>query len=154
MKTHRVEIEHRLEHLKDICGKAGLRLTPQRREIFREVARNCDHPDAETIYKAVRRRVPSVSRDTVYRTLWTLTDLGLISALGTSQDRTRFDANLEPHHHFVCATCGLTRDFQSCELDDLPIPDSVKTMGSIRKVRVEVTGLCVTCERKKRPGHK
>jgi len=39
-------------------------------EIFREVAQAGDHPDAEKVFQGVRERMPTVSLDTVYRTLW------------------------------------------------------------------------------------
>jgi len=79
----------------------GLKLTPQRLEIFREVASSLDHPDAETVYYAVRARLPMISLDTVYRTLWMLSDLGLISTLGVRRKSVRFDANPRKHHHSV-----------------------------------------------------
>jgi Fur family transcriptional regulator, peroxide stress response regulator len=61
---------------------SGVRLTDQRLEIFREVAASLDHPDAEAVFRAVQPRVPTVSLDTVYRTLWLLTDLGIVTTLG------------------------------------------------------------------------
>ena len=88
-------------------------------EIFREVAQTGDHPEAERVHQGVRERMPTISLDTVYRTLWLLKDLGLINTLGPPRERTRFDANLSRHHHFVCIRCGLTRDIYSDELDEL-----------------------------------
>ena len=74
------------------------------------------------VFEGVRERMPTVSLDTVYRTLWWLKDLGLITTLGSSRERTRFDANLSRHHHFVCVQCGLTRDFSQfcCSANRLP----------------------------------
>lgn len=146
MKQTRVEIRRRLEEFEGACRKAGFKLTHQRREVFREVVGNDEHPDAETVFRAVRRRVPTVSRDTVYRTLWMLTTLEVINVLGPSKDRIRFDSNPEPHHHFICSKCGLTSDFQSRALDELPIPASVRSLGSIKIVQVEVRGICAACE--------
>jgi Fur family peroxide stress response transcriptional regulator len=130
--------------------RSGVKLTHQRMEIFREVARTGDHPDAETIYKGVRERVPTVSLDTVYRTLWLLHDFGLISTLGPPRERARFDANMRFHHHFVCVQCGLTRDFYSQELDELKIPKSVKSFGHVETTNVEVRGVCLECANKER----
>ncbi|HOZ45672.1 MAG TPA: transcriptional repressor [Candidatus Hydrogenedentes bacterium] len=120
-------------------------MTHQRLEICREIAISCDHPDAESIHKGVRQRVPSVSLDTVYRTLWQLLDLGLVSSVGSLHDRARFDANLVSHHHFVCTKCGATHDFYSDELDPLRIPDRVKALGDVTRAQVEVRGLCRRC---------
>lgn len=144
-------LQERIDRLKDGCRRAGVKLTHQRLEIFREAARSTEHPDAETVFKAVRRRLPTVSLDTVYRTLWLLIDLGLLTTLGPPLGRARFDANLGPHHHFVCTRCGLTRDFTSEELDQLKIPDSVRRMGWVEVARVEVRGLCTKCSKQKAP---
>jgi Fur family peroxide stress response transcriptional regulator len=142
------EEKERIKRLEDGLRRAGVKMTHQRLEILRELARSSEHPDAETIYQGVRRRIPPLSLDTVYRTLWLLLDLGLISTLGASRDRARFDANLEPHHHFVCLRCGTTRDFYSREFDTLKIPDSVKVFGIPEKTQVEVRGVCVNCREK------
>jgi len=151
MKVSHEEIRQRMERFEKGLRKAGVKITIQRMEIFREAAESGDHPDAETIYKRVRKRIPTVSLDTVYRTLWLLLDLGLLSTLGASRDRARFDANMKIHHHFVCIQCGMTRDFYSEELDRLKIPDSVEAFGSIEKTHVEVSGLCRQCSAKANP---
>jgi Fur family peroxide stress response transcriptional regulator len=143
------DIERRLELFKAAARKAGIKLTHQRLEIFREVASSLEHPDAVTVFRAVQARMPTVSLDTVYRTLWTLNDLGLITTLGPRRESVRFDANLAPHHHYVCVRCGLARDFVSAELDALNIPDPVKRLGSIVATRVEVRGVCGTCSNQK-----
>ena len=66
-----------MQHFEQVCRGAGVKLTHQRMEVFREVALSGDHPDAETIYRRVRARIPTVSLDTVYRALWLLAELGL-----------------------------------------------------------------------------
>lgn len=134
-----------MARFEEVCREAGVRLTHQRLEIFREVAQADDHPDAETVYRRVRERVPTVSLDTVYRTLWLLNENDLVRTLGPSRERTRFDANLARHHHFVCVRCGATRDFTSRELDDLELPSSAKALGRIEATRVEVRGVCREC---------
>ncbi len=145
MSVSREEVQRRLEHFKDVCSRGGMKLTHQRMEIFREVARTDEHPDAETVYKGVRERVPTVSLDTVYRTLWFLLDLQLISTLGSPRERIRFDANMSSHHHFVCTRCGMVHDFHGPEFDALTISDAVKGLGSVERTLVEVRGLCSRC---------
>jgi len=143
------ELARRLQQFKDACRQAGVKLTHQRMEIFREVAQTGDHPDAETIYRGVRERIPTMSLDTVYRTLWLLSDLGLITTLGPPRERTRFDANLSRHHHFVCVRCGVTLDFYSEAFDELKLPQSVMALGHVETTHVEVRGVCQRCASKK-----
>jgi Fur family peroxide stress response transcriptional regulator len=137
-----------MNHLKEGLKRVGVKMTHQRLEIFREVAKSGDHPDAETIYKGVRARVPAVSLDTVYRTLWLLLDLGLLTTLGPPRERVRFDANMTPHHHFICTKCGVAHDFYSEEFDHLRIPEAVNALGIVEKAQVEVRGLCSRCSKK------
>jgi Fur family peroxide stress response transcriptional regulator len=115
--------------------------------IFREVAESEEHPNAESVYKAVRNKLPMISLDTVYRTLWMLHDFDLIDLLG-GRDRVRFDGNMKPHHHFVCKECGLIRDFCSKEFDRLKIPGEVKSIGSGETVHIEIKGICIGCSKK------
>ena len=148
MKPEKREIDRRIGGFRAACRNSGVRLTHQRLEVFREVARTGDHPDAETVHKRVRKRMPTVSLDTVYRTLWLLNDLGLIKTLGPTRERTRFDANLTHHHHFRCVRCGLTRDFYSDELDNLELPQSARNFGQIEETLIEVRGVCQECAAK------
>ena len=148
MKIRKKEVEQRVHPFEAVCREMGIKLTHQRIEIFREVARSGDHPDADQVFQRVRLRMPTVSLDTVYRTLWLLNDLGLVVTLGSSRERTRFDANLNSHHHFVCGQCGLTRDFYSADLDKIRLPDSVGDFGTIEATHVEVRGICRECGRK------
>jgi len=144
------EVGRRVEQFKATCKQAGVRLTPQRLEIFREVAASLDHPDAEAVFRRIHDRMPTTSLDTVYRTLSLLKDLGLVVALGPRRESVRFDANLRPHHHYVCMRCSMTRDIEGPELSVSvsAIPDAVQELGSVIRTQVEVQGICRACSRK------
>jgi len=91
--------------------------------------------------------LPAVSLDTVYRTLWTLADLGLIGVLGPRMERQRFDGNMAKHHHFVCIRCGAVRDFTSGELDAISVPKAAKEFGEVVDAQLEVRGICKECSK-------
>jgi len=139
------ELSARMDRFRAACRDAGIKLTHQRMEIYREIASSIGHPDAETIYQAVRDRVPTVSLDTVYRTLWLMTELGLLTTLGSRHERVRFDANTNPHHHFVCTRCGRAFDFYHQDFDSLAVPESVHDFGEIVATHVEIRGVCAEC---------
>lgn len=145
MKIKNPELEQRIEHFTETLRSAGVKLTHQRLEIYKEIASSEDHPDAETVYQAVRQRLPMVSLDTVYRTMKLLSDLELISTLGPRHEAVRFDANLQQHHHFHCVRCGLVRDFESKDLDAVPIPDVARAFGDIETVQIDIRGVCKSC---------
>ena len=139
------ESKERVSQFVEQAKKEGLRITPQRLEVFKEVATATEHPDVETIFSSIRARMPTISLDTVYRTLWWLKDAGLITTLGIKRDTTRFDPNLRPHHHFICVRCGKAEDFYDTHLDSLKAPDSTTKFGEVHGLRVEVRGICKFC---------
>lgn len=145
MEVEKAEVERRFEQFKEAARSAGVKLTHQRLEIFRAVASSEKHPSAEDIYQVVRESMPTISLDTVYRTLWLFIDLGLLKTFGQREERARFDANLAHHHHYRCLKCGMVRDFESTELNDLPIPESVNQFGDIVSTQIEVQGVCARC---------
>ncbi len=134
-----------ISRMMQVCRQAGMRVTPQRQAIYEEVAKTEEHPDAETVFKRVRKRMPTVSLDTVYRTLSMLEEIGLVSRVEIFCERARFDANIDPHHHFMCSRCGLVRDFQSETENPVDVPAFVEEWGEIDAVHIQVRGVCSEC---------
>lgn len=92
---------------------SGLKLTPQRIAIVREIAADPTHPTAQELFERLRPALPTMSFATVYNTLDALAAAGLCAALSLAPGASRFDPNMEPHHHAVCDQCGLVRDIPS-----------------------------------------
>jgi Fur family peroxide stress response transcriptional regulator len=145
MALPKAEVEVRMKRFAETCRRSGLKITHQRTEVFRELAAREDHPGAESVFQQVRRRVPAISRDTVYRALALLEAQGLIRKAEILFNQGRYDANTERHHHFVCTMCGRVQDFYSEALDDLPLPRSVKALGRVQSAQVQVRGVCSAC---------
>lgn len=141
-----------LQPLRDALKSAGLRMTQQRIEVYREVSRPGEHPSAPEVYEAVKERMPSISLDTVYRTLWKLSELGLLSPITCSGEGARFDCFAERHHHFLCARCGRTYDFESNRLNRIGVPKEARGLGDPWEVHVRVRGLCNQCRNSEQNG--
>jgi Fur family transcriptional regulator, peroxide stress response regulator len=139
------DLPRRMAYPVDGLKRAGTKLTQLRPGVCRQLAGAIAHPDAEAVHLGVRERAPTISLDTVYRTLWLLRDLGLIDALTTSRPRMRFDGNPAPHHHFMCSTCGEAYDFCSEEFDRLHVPQEVRAHGTVQRIQVEMRGACLRC---------
>ena len=127
------------------CRKADLKVTHQRLEIFRELAESNDHPSAETIYKRLLRKLPTISFDTIYRTLATFEKHGLVTRVETIESQARFEAKMEKHHHAVCSKCGKITDFTWDIFDECALPQPISTWGSINKRNVTLQGICSDC---------
>ena len=146
MSTAATSVESRVAAFAADCRRHGMKPTHQRTEIYRAMVRTGEHPSADSVYRAVRRRVPAISLDTVYRTLRLLEEKNVIWRVGSVEDRTRFDANPERHHHFVCQSCGRVIDFHSDEMDALRAPHASSAIGKVDYVHVELRGTCAHCQ--------
>lgn len=150
MKTPKADdsaLDARLASFDRQCRAAGLRLTPQRREIFRELARACDHPSAEALHRRVVRRLPAVTLDTVYRTLATLEAIGLVERVGAVGNSARFEADMGAHHHFVCKRCGRIFDVRSPRLTRIDMRPDLPEGSELHSSRMEMRGVCAKCAR-------
>lgn len=137
----------RIERFRETLREAGVRITRQRIEIYREVIRKNDHPDVETIRKRLRGRMPNISHDTVYRALSLFARLGLIQRVDTGMDRARYDANEERHHHFLCRNCGTILDFTAPDPCEGCLPREAGSLGRVERIRLEVHGVCAKCDK-------
>jgi Fur family peroxide stress response transcriptional regulator len=142
------EVERRVTMLSEALRSRGLRLTHQRLQVAREIAKDDTHPDVESIYHGVRKRVPTISLDTVYRTVAALAELGLVNRVNATPGPTRYDGNVSRHHHFVCTRCGLVRDVYSDALDGIKAPEETSALGTVESVKVQLRGICRECRRK------
>lgn len=88
----------------------GLKVTPQRQLLFRLMHENESHPTAEGLFQAATDLMPGISLRTVYQTLTDLVTMGELRSLDLGSGATRFDPNVDEHHHVVCDHCGEVRD--------------------------------------------
>lgn len=87
--------------------EAGQRPTPQRLMILSILRHTRGHLTANDILERVRKHYPFVDISTVYRTMGTLKDIGLISETDMGSGEYSYEWTLpESHHHLVCRECG------------------------------------------------
>lgn len=105
------------------------------------------HPSAEMVHEMLRQEHPDISLATVYRNLAWFKSQGMIQSLGTVGGIERFDANTEPHVHFICTGCDAVMD-----LPQVQVPQSlgceVEKSGGCRVLSCQLTftGLCGECK--------
>ena len=130
------------------CREAGLKVTHQRIEIYRELMESHDHPSAELLHKRLADKMPTMSLDTVYRTLSTLEQNGLVSRIQTAGSLARFEAVTTPHHHLICSKCNNVVDFHWSEFEAVTLPSPVGQWGRITSKNVVMYGICSDCLQK------
>lgn len=138
-------IRDKLVQLENVCRQAGLKLTHQRLEIFRELAMADDHPSAETIHNRLQQKLPTLSVDTVYRTLATFEKHEIITRVQTRESQARFEATMEKHHHVICKKCGTITDFTWQSFDNNQVPEEISEWGRIDGKSATLRGICKSC---------
>jgi Fur family peroxide stress response transcriptional regulator len=138
-------VDARLKALENVCRSVGANVTHQRREVLRAVVETDSHPDARTVLRRVRERMPTISFDTVYRTLSFLEEHRLIDRVRLTGERARFDGNSRRHHHFICTKCGRIVDFESETLDVMELPREATKLGTPTEKQLQVFGICRRC---------
>lgn len=145
-KTNCVEIDEKIRLFTDLCKENGLRITPQRIEIYKELIKTDEHPSAETMYKKVRKIYPNISFDTVNRTLLTLSEIGAAQIVEGSGDVRRFDGGVEKHQHFKCIKCKRIVDFNHKPFNNIKLPANLDKKFKILKKAVYLEGICDLCK--------
>ena len=116
--------------LEELLIKKGVKPTPQRMVIADYLLHTFSHPTADEVMAAVENRLPcALSRATVYNTLNCLVEAGVIQEVFTEPGKTRYDANVSDHHHFVDRKTGRILDVPA-EL----VPKLNEQLGSKYKV--------------------
>jgi Fur family iron response transcriptional regulator len=130
--------------LKQRLIDAGIRPTAQRLAVAEFVLATTRHPSADQVFEAVSTECPTISQATVYNTLKTFTERGLLRQLHLRDDRVVYDPKTEPHHHFVDIDTGEIQDIdwraidvaRLDELQDIEICDyQVVLRGRRRQTR-------------------
>ena len=121
--------------------QAGIHPTAQRIAICQYVFCEADHPTADQIKEWADRNFPKMSRATVYNTVKTLVDAGILSEFKfPHSDAAIYDRNTSIHYHFL--------DERTGELIDLT-PEEVKVDLKL-KSKFKVKGILVLLKGTKR----
>ncbi len=127
----------------DFCRCHGLKCTIQREAVFEMLLQHVGHPSVDEVWMSVRQKVPSITRESVYRILNEFATIGLVARLDALAS-ARYDICTAPHAHFICEKCGKVIDY--------PLPSHLKLPadmpGERRHIELRVTGLCEACSTK------
>lgn len=138
----RTSYEQALESLR----LRGIRLTSQRLLILRYLKDTYEHPTAEDIHREISHILSGISLATVYNTLNTLKELGVIRELSYGDMASRYDGNETLHAHLVCEQCGDVSDVPCPSIDEM-YPETAKEEGFLVSFyRLEYYGLCRKCQ--------
>jgi len=145
----RALVDEKVRDLESLLRDEGLSVTHQRLAVYRCLLEDDSHPDAERVFERVRRRVPTISLGTVYKTLDILKDLGAVAEVDAPRSATRYEAVVEPHHHLICGSCGKILDLHAPEYSTLR-PSAAPEGFEVRSCSVQFDGTCRACAARKK----
>lgn len=133
--------------MEELSGK-GVRWTIQRYAVLEYLYAHRTHPTAEDIFRALKGQFPAISKATVYNTLELLKQYGLVRELYLEKERARYDAEVAPHFHLVCRSCGGVYDL------GLPAPEVPPEVEghAVEEVMYCAFGVCSECRSKAAEG--
>ena len=137
-------MQQQAENIVQTLKSKGLRVTPQRFAIYANLLTRADHPTAEQIVQHLNQDTPTSSQATVYSSLQTLRDAGLIREVLLEEGVCRYDANVAPHHHFRCKCCGEIEDIPWEQFLGLDL-QSLRPGLQVEGYEVTVYGVCDRC---------
>ncbi|MGH3497195.1 MAG: Fur family transcriptional regulator [Nocardioidaceae bacterium] len=126
---------------------SGLRVTRPRVAVL-EVLTDGGHLYADDVRHAVQTRLGSVSVQTVYDVLATLTSAGLLRRVEPAGSPALYEVRVgDNHHHMICRTCGAIEDVDcAAGLKPCLIP-STDHGFAVDEAEVTFWGTCPSCRR-------
>lgn len=138
------------DRFRDHLKKKGLKFTPERELILKEVFSCHKHFDVEELFLRLRSKNRAISRATIYRLLPLLIDSGLIREALRCPDRVYYEHVFgHPHHdHLLCIKCGRAIEFRDERIEKLQSEVCKKYGFEPIEHRLGIKGHCRRCQKK------
>ena len=147
-----------VEKFQEFLATKGKRLTHERAVIVEEVFSSHQHFDADELASRLsgRRDGKNVSRPTIYRTLNTLVEAGMLRRVARPNGREVYehDYGYPQHDHFICRECGTLIEFHNEAISKVLEEVAAEHGFRMNEHRLEAYGLCGDCSRPQRRHNK
>jgi Fur family ferric uptake transcriptional regulator len=138
-------VPSRIDDVLALLRERGGRVTTPRRVILGALLEADDHVTADDLTTAVQRRHPEIHQSTVYRTLETLAELGVVDHVHLGHGRAVFHLADERHQHLLCSSCGLVIEAPDDVVDDLAGRLDAEYGFALDARHFALTGTCRAC---------
>ncbi len=131
-----------------ILKENKLKVTLARQLILKEFLADCALIDAEFLFKRLKK--DKIDQATIYRTLKTFENIGLIKKVERRQEAFCFELVGHHHHHIICNDCGLVEPITDCYLEPLITKtlNQSKSFSCVKDHNFELFGVCLKCLKK------
>ncbi len=127
--------------------RAGQRVTPQRLVILQALERG-GHLSADEVLAEIGVRLPGMTRSTVYRTLESFRDAGLVSETDLGEGVRKFELldKGSQHHHLICHGCGVMLELDDAVIEPLRVAVREKYGFFAGIEHLAIFGWCAECD--------
>lgn len=131
---------------KDILREHGLKATPARVDILRYLSSLNAPITAEELFERLRKNGADLS--TIYRTLNSLTEVGLVlKEVGPRKENRYSLLKEEVQHLLVCLRCGKKVPLEGCPYHEVNETIEAKTGYRVLDHNTEIYGICPGCQK-------
>ena len=124
------------------------RTTCQKQAILDYLKSVTSHPSAEGVYLMIRKKLPRISRATIYRILKDFKKKGEAQEI-ISKGVAHFDADISSHAHFICLKCDKIFDIFKDICNNCSMLKNKRTkVGKIESYKINFYGCCKNCQKK------
>ncbi|MBM7541474.1 Fur family transcriptional regulator [Amphibacillus cookii] len=127
-----------------ILKKAGYKHTDKRAIILEYFDKEDRYRTAKDLLTYMEPHFEGISFDTIYRNLHLFDQLGILESTELNGEKHyQITCAKHHHHHFICKTCGITKEIHSCPMDNL---SGELDQFIIDDHKFEIYGLCPACQ--------
>lgn len=128
--------------LKQLLVSKGIKPSYQRLKILEYIIKNKNHPSVDTIYRVLQKKIPTLSRTTIYNTLTLFAGKGIVNTLTIVDNELRFDLAQDNHAHFYCTRCKRLYDV---ELASKQFARDLAAGHQVNETHIYFKGTCKSC---------
>jgi len=143
-------MEEIIKEFRDFIKRKGLRYTPEREAILREILEIDGHFDVDELYLRFKKKGSKISKASIYRTIPLLIKAGFIQEVYTQEGHAHYEVTLnkQPHLHLICISCKKVKEIEDNKLVELIKTYEKESKFSFFSYHLEIFGICPDCKNK------
>jgi len=141
-------MKNEIEVFREFIRKKGLRNTPEREAIIKEIFATHDHFDVDELYLRLKNKKKKISKPSIYRLIPYLLESGLIQDAFFENGHLHYEHiyGHSQHCHIRCLKCGKIIEFEEKSLKKIEKKLAEKHDFFIKAHKFEALGYCSKCK--------
>lgn len=135
-------MRQRIENVSEYLKAHQVKPSYQRIKIFEYLVKHRNHPTVDLIYRELVKKIPTLSKTTVYNTLNLFIEKKIAILIVIEENETRYDADTSIHGHFKCQKC---QDVLDLDVDLAKIEIPSLDGHQVNEYHIYFKGICKGC---------